>query len=156
MWCLYVALVDQCKAMAKDAYESGSVDELHKTIQVIKVHRQSLKAFTIAQNGSLLAVDPLVEGSLRNPARVRTKGCGVPSTSSQPKGTKSGRKTPRCSVCGESGHNRISCPIHKQVQALSQTHIGCSGDMDEYQNADDDADFEFANVDMVTMLLSLD
>lgn len=119
LWCQYVALVEECKALAKDAYESRSKEKMRNKLEMVKLHRQSLKPTTAGQTDTQRNVDPLVDGSLRNPTRVRTKGCGRVAISSQQKGKQKARRAPKCSVCHIEGHNRQSCPFQSQTDPFS-------------------------------------
>lgn len=97
-------------------------------------------------------VDPIIEGSLRNPARVRGKGCGGSSSLSKKSVRARIRRTPTCGVCGGKGHNRKSCHVQKKLDILASAHMESNGDDSSDDDDGPDCDL-FANVDMVCYLV---
>lgn len=156
LWCQYVALVENCKNMAKEAYECGRVEEMRKTIESVRSQREYFKAIRLGQEpppnlGPPPNVVPDVDGRVKNPNRIRTKGCGGASTSSQAKGKKTQRRTITCSVCGGKGHNRQSCAVQREVDLMGATQFGSNSFYDGDFGEVDDED-EYANIDMVSNL----
>lgn len=90
-------------------------------------------------------VEPLIEGTLGNPAGVRIKGCG-PSSSTQNTGTgnRKIRKAPTCGICGRKCHNRKSCIVQKECHLNSNASNGFEDD-ELYH------DSYYANVDMLSV-----
>lgn len=151
LWCHYVALVEHCKEMAKEAYELGRPEHLRKLIEIVTIEKESLKSIrsgVAVCEGSRR--DPLMEGSLKNPARARGKGCGGPSRISHNSCRVRIRRTPTCGVCGGKGHYRTSCHVQKRMDFLSSTQVQSTGD--DYSDEDDGPECDlYANVDMVRL-----
>lgn len=154
LWCQYVALVENSKDMAREAYECGKAEHMRKAIEVVKSQKEYFKAIRLGQHPPLPENAPDVDDRVKNPNRIRTKGCGTASTSSQAKGKKPVRRSITCSVCGVIGHNRQSCPVQREVDLMASTQFGSSSFYgSDFGDLDDDP--ELANIDMVRTTDSL-
>lgn len=140
LWCQYVGLIENCKCMAKYAYDCGSEEWMRKTIDMVAKHTDTLKAVARGER----VTTPTVDGSVRDPARVRRKGSGRAPSTSQAEVRKKTQRVPTCGVCGGRGHKRQSCPVQIELSLAAQTQV----------DAADFEEFEFANIDMVICIIN--
>ncbi|KAJ1377177.1 MULE transposase domain [Sesbania bispinosa] len=104
----YVTLLELCRELSELA--SHDDDDYNHIVNLVtnelhKLRRKNRAACVIDNNAS-----QNMHGNLRDPAPVRSKGCG-PTTAATSTRCRRGR---HCGICGVSGHNRRSCPIGRQ------------------------------------------
>lgn len=105
----YLWIVESSKRMANATVKCGKPEYIRTTMDIISKHTSSLEAICNGEQTEQPFNEAYVEGTLKNPNRARSKGCGG-APSSQNKG-KTPRKVQSCGACGRKGHNRKSCPI---------------------------------------------
>lgn len=135
-------LSERCRRLNNAAYNIGKVEYMHKAIELVTAHVEYFEAVGRGDNNVIPPIAPPVEGTLRNPSRVRSKGCGGPSSSTQNTGNRRVRKAPSCGVCGRKGHNRKSCIVQREYD------VNSSNGLEEDELNDD---YFYANTDMVSV-----
>ncbi|KAJ1382119.1 Zinc finger, CCHC-type [Sesbania bispinosa] len=104
----YATLLELCRELCELA--SHDEDDYNHIVELVtnelhKLRRKNIVANVIDNNAS-----QNMHRNLRNPAPVKSKGCG-PTTAATSTRCRRGR---HCGICGASGHNRRSCPISRQ------------------------------------------
>ncbi|XP_058775470.1 protein FAR1-RELATED SEQUENCE 5-like [Vicia villosa] len=131
----YVGIVEHCKKMAHASVFCGKPEYVRNTIDLVLSQTQMLEALNTSPNiphaKAQTPIETLLEGSLRNPSKVRTKGCGASSSMARGKEKEILRKAHKCGVFKREGHNRKSCPLMRQSECILQTQYGSNV---EYQD----------------------
>ncbi|KAJ1404245.1 Zinc finger, SWIM-type [Sesbania bispinosa] len=102
------------------------IDKLEETRGVIRNHMQSLKESNEDGNNEDFNYGAGRDNNLRDPARVRTKGCGSRQSAG---GSRGNRRTTTCSVCQGRGHNKQTCHLRAREAPLET--IATAGSRDE-------------------------
>jgi hypothetical protein len=153
----YTNVVEKCKRMAVAVVKCGKPQLMRSTLDLIDAQTKLLEKE--CSNGYVYN-RTFFEETILNPSRVRTKGCGIATTSTQGRSREQrknrgatttnprqqnlsqGRKPQACGVCSVEGHNRTSCPVLRQ-----QIQDECVGD----ENDDDHEDYgNIGTVDTVS------
>lgn len=85
-----------------------------------------------------------VDDNLQDPPHIRTKGCGSTLAPT------SGRRTTRCSTCGQAGHNKRSCVTGRKREVVTEARNEDSVNEDECGVLEHD---DNENCNMVSFLL---
>jgi hypothetical protein len=141
----YVMFVERCKRMANAVLKCGNPDYIHKTIEMVEKHTETLESFNMGQVDEVFGVGPATGRSLGNPQRRRKRGGSAADSSTRNANANKKRNTPKCGVCGGKGHNRVSCRFRHGATIDSETDY-------EQEFYDDNDDW---NVPMVCMKLLL-
>lgn len=164
----YVGFMHHCKRLAESAFKCWVARHIRETIDILSARSEFLDEIRSGDQTPDMDVDPVSVGGVKNPARVRTNGCGG-TTYCEPNRGQSQRKERRVHcyrVCGDRGHNRVSCPVQVNLNLMSQTHTGPTasqpnddvfmaghrpnaGLYHDDESSDDNDEYFYANVDMV-------
>lgn len=138
----YLRLVERFKRMAKAVLKNGRPEHIRSIHEYIESNTKVFEA--VESQTGVEDINPSIPDILKNPMRVRTKGCGGASSS----GGGKGRKKHACTICREEGHNRKSCPLQRQKTLLSQSEVEpnsvCINDPGGW-----DEEFDCDNIDTV-------
>lgn len=149
LWFLNLGLVEHCKDLVKAAYECGKIEHMRKTIDIVTSRTKTLKCIKRGEIEPGANVDQPIDGSIRDPARVRSKGRGGASSSLQNKAKKmkAVQKPPTCGICRGKGHKRHICPVQRDYSLMAQERVGSSDVYGAGEFVDDE--FNFTNIDLV-------
>lgn len=148
LWSKYLCLVEHCNTMCKTAYECGRIDYMCMCIDMVRGQTDTMQGINAGENTARGAAENTSnEGLVRDPARVRRKGSGGPSSASQSQGKQkeTTRKAPKCGACRGKGHERNVCPFQS-----SQTQDGCPNLFGVDHDANEN--YDTYNVDMVCII----
>ncbi|MCH91173.1 protein FAR1-RELATED SEQUENCE 5-like [Trifolium medium] len=157
----FTNVVERCKRMVVAVVKCGKPQLMRSTLDLVDAQTKLLEDECNNNEPGYVYNQTFFEETILNPSRVRTKGCGVATTSSSQSRNKvqrrrydcesmSGfqrrnigkrRKPQTCGVCAIEGHNRTSCPILSQNPISSELGVDCDavnnedgGDHEEYRN----------------------
>ncbi|KAJ1440706.1 FAR1 DNA-binding domain [Sesbania bispinosa] len=116
----YVSLLELCRQLCNLAHHDD--EDFNHIREIITSEIQILKDKHGAQFAQENTESQILDGNLRNPANVRSKGCGTRSGS----GTTRGKRLNKCSVCGVACHNKKSCPQQRPVNDVDPSMCGNS------------------------------
>lgn len=144
----YLRLVERFKRMAKAVVKNGKPEHIRSIHEYIESHTKVFDVVDSQISGDDINLS--IQDTLKNPMKVRTKGCGVASSS----GGGKGRKKHACSICREEGHNKKCCPLQRQKTLLSQSDLEpnsvCINDpLGSNDPGGSNEELDFDNVDMV-------
>ncbi|KAJ1400731.1 Zinc finger, PMZ-type [Sesbania bispinosa] len=118
-----ISLLFDCYEMCR--LVGKRIDKLEETRGVIRNHMQSLKDIDEDGNtdeGNDREGDDI---NLRDPSRVRSKGCGSRQSTG---GSRGNRRTTTCSVCQGRGHNKQTCRLRTRQPHGETNETASSGD----------------------------
>jgi hypothetical protein len=168
----FTNVVERCKRMAVAVVKCGKPQLMRSTLDLVDAQTKLLEDECNHNEPGYVYNQTFFEDTILNPSRVRTKGCGVATTSSsqsrnraqrrrcdgqsmsgfQGRNVAQGRKPQSCGVCATEGHNRTSCPILSQNTIASQQQQDNSN---AANNEDADYDEEYGNIGTVEMVSGL-
>jgi hypothetical protein len=141
----YVMFVERCKRMANAVLKCNNPDYIHKTMEMVEQHTETLESFNRGEVDEMFDVGPETGRSLGNPQRLRKRGGAAADSSTRTANAKKKRSTPKCGICGGKGHNRVSCRFRQEeTQSSNSNH-----EQDFYNDNED------WNIPMVCMKLLL-
>jgi hypothetical protein len=162
----FTNVVERCKRMAVAVIKCGKPQLMRSTLDLVDAQIKLLEDECNSSEPGYVYNETFFEETILNPSRVRSKGCGVVTSSSQKRNKArrrgcdgeslsgfqgrnivQGRKPQSCGVCGTEGHNRVSCPILSQNPRGSQVE-----DNPAVNNVDDDDDYDYGNIGTVEMV----
>lgn len=113
----YMGFMHHCHSLALSAFKCGVPQHVRDTINILAHRTKFLDSVCSGDETAAMDADPVSIGQVRNPKRVRTKGCRVTSYSAPNRGysQRNVRRAHCCRVCGARGHNRESCPVQRHM-----------------------------------------
>jgi hypothetical protein len=146
----YVMFVERCKRMANAVLKCGDPEYIHKTMEMVEKHTETLESLSRGEVDELPVVGSVTEKSLGNPQRLKKRGGAAAASSSRNVSGNKKRSSPKCGICGCKGHNRQSCRLREDFNVQSQNHSSHINDDQGY--AEDSEDWNTPMVSVKPLL----
>ncbi|XP_057418103.1 protein FAR1-RELATED SEQUENCE 12-like [Lotus japonicus] len=136
----YVWLVESCRELCSLA--SKTVEDFHSVKEIIAHEKQLLKGKGVTEEDSNIERDPNVPSGVNNLGPVRQHRV-QPTSSSSGLTTK---RTIRCTVCRVAGHNRLTCPLLRDID-YENHNLQMDEDNESMGSEDEDGDYDGLDYD---------